>query len=144
MSHPDPGQLASVPLFAGLSDPQLADLAEHLEVEQFEAGHPPARSGNHGYAFFVLAEGRAHAELDGQVLENLEPGAVFGEMAFFAPDSKRAATVIPDTPVKVYSMFGTDFRVMQANVPEVAERLEALFQERHARTESVHGQSSAE
>jgi CRP-like cAMP-binding protein len=140
MTHPDPVQLAGVPLFAGLSGEQLADLAKHLEVEEFEIGRPPARSGQHGYAFFILAEGKAHAEFDGRVLERLEPGAVFGEMAFFAPDSRRTATVVPDTPIRVYSMFGTAFRVMQQTMPEVAERLEDLVRTRHERDLSMQGE----
>ena len=64
----------------------------------------------HGYALFVLDEGRARAELNGQVLEQLEPGAVFGEVAFFAPNSWRSATVVAETHIRVFSMFGTHFR----------------------------------
>jgi hypothetical protein len=75
MSHPDPSQSVGVPLFAGLSDAQLSDLAEHLEVEEFEAWHPPARSGNHGYAFFVLADGirACKAAVDGRMAAHHHP-----------------------------------------------------------------------
>ena len=135
MVQPDPEQLAEVPLFAGLSSDQLVRLATHFEMEEFAAGQSPARTGRHGYAFYILAEGAAHAELDGRLLEQLEPGSVFGEMAFFDPSSRRTATVVPDTAITVYTMFGTRFREMQSELPEVAQRLQDLFEVRNARTE---------
>jgi len=57
---------------------------------------------------------------------------VFGEMAFFAPDSRRNADVMAETPVRVFTMFGTHFREMQVEMPEVAARLEQLIEERAA------------
>jgi len=133
MDSPDPSRLALVPLFKGLTDDQLQRLAGWLEVERFDSGSSPVRASEHGYAFFVLDEGRARAELDGQVLERLEPGAVFGEMTFFAPNSLRTATIVAETPVQVFTMFGLHFREMQTEMPEVAARLERLFEERTAR-----------
>jgi CRP-like cAMP-binding protein len=87
-----------------------------------------------GYVFFILEAGRAHAEIDGQVMEVLDPGSVFGEIAFFNPDGRRTATIVADTPVRVWSMFGTSFREMQLELPAVAGRIEALARERSART----------
>ena len=137
MTHPGIAELAQVPLFEGLSEDVLAALAARMDVEELEAGKSPARTGAHGYAFYVLGSGKAHAELDGQVLEALEPGAVFGEMALFAPDSRRTSTVVADTPIVIYTMFGTDFRTMTMEHPEVAQRLKDLYEERAARVHSV-------
>ena len=134
MDSPDPNRLALVLLFAGLSHDQLTRLAGWMSVEQFDVGESPIRASQHGYAFFVLDQGRARVEVDGQVLEELEPGAVFGEMAIFAPHSRRNATVVAETPIRVFSLFGTHFRVMQTDMPVVAARLERLFEERAART----------
>jgi CRP-like cAMP-binding protein len=133
MTHPDIAALAQVPLFEGLSEDVLATLAARMEVETHPAGRTSARTGAHGYAFFVLGSGAAHAELEGEVLEVLEPGSVFGEMALFNPDSRREADVVADTPITIYSMFGTDFRTMTHDLPEVAQRLQALYEERAAR-----------
>jgi len=137
MDNPDPNRLALVPLFQGLTDDQRQRLSSWLDIEVFDAGHSPVRANQHGYAFFVLDEGRALAELDGQVLERLEPGAVFGEMAFFAPSSRRSATIVAETPIRVFSMFGTHFREMQMEMPEIAGRLQQLFEERAARVRST-------
>ncbi len=134
MDSPDPNRLAQVPLFKGLTEDQLGRLAGWLRVDQFDVGRSPIHADQHGYAFFVLDEGRARAELDGKVLEELEPGAVFGEGVFFAPDSRRAADIVAETPIRVFSMFGTHFREMQTQMPEVAARLQQLFEERSARS----------
>jgi CRP-like cAMP-binding protein len=133
VDSPEPNRLALVPLFAGLSPEQLTRIAGWMSVETFDTGESPIRASQHGYAFFVLDEGRARAELDGTVLEELEPGAVFGEMAFFAPNSRRNATIVAETPIRVFSMFGMHFRVMQTDMPDVAARLERVFEQRAAR-----------
>ncbi|HEX3426004.1 MAG TPA: cyclic nucleotide-binding domain-containing protein [Acidimicrobiales bacterium] len=133
MDKPDPRRLAQVPLFQGLSENDLVTLASWLDVDEFPAGRMPLREADSGYAFFVLDEGRVHAEHDGQILEVLGPGAVFGEMAFFSSDGRRAASIVSETPIRVFTMFGTRFRVMQRDMPEVAARLQHLFQERLAR-----------
>jgi CRP-like cAMP-binding protein len=137
VDNPEPNRLALVPLLAGLNHDQLTRVAGWMHVERFDAGESPIRASQHGYAFFVLDEGRARAELDGHVLEELEPGAVFGEMAFFAPDSRRNATVVAETPIRVFSMFGMHFRIMQTDMPDVAARLEQVFEERAARMDGV-------
>ncbi|HTW20068.1 MAG TPA: cyclic nucleotide-binding domain-containing protein [Mycobacteriales bacterium] len=130
MTAPDPARLASVELFQDLSDEDREHLAAWMEVEEIPAGHVMLREHTSGYAFFILDEGRAHAEADGKVLEVLEPGAVFGEMAFFAPDGERTATIVPETPLRVYTMFGTRFRQMQQELPEVASRLRQIVETR--------------
>lgn len=123
-------------LFEGLNDDQLAALAGKFEVQEFDAGQSPVRTGQHGYAFFVLLSGEAHVEVDGEVVEKIEAGSLFGEMAFFAPNSRRTATVIADTTVRVLTQFGTEFRWMQVEFPEIAKRVEDKFKEHHARDEA--------
>lgn len=140
MSHPGVDELARVPLFEGLTNDQLASLASRFEVEEFQPGHSPARAGDHGYVFFVLAEGTAHVEMDGQVLEQLGPGSAFGEMAFFAPNSRRSATVVPETPLRVFTLFGTDFRTMQVEYPQIAHRLEDMYKSHVAHDQSISGE----
>lgn len=140
MAHPDPDRLARVPLFDSLSADQRRRLSTWMEAEEYEAGQLPVRTSEHGYAFYVLDDGQAHAELDGQVLEKLDPGAVFGEMAFFSPNSRRSATVVADTPIRVFRMFGTYFRQMQMEMPEVAARLNSLVEQRQGREETSRQQ----
>lgn len=117
-----------------MSEERLAELSHSFEVREYDAGHVATAQDQAGYVFFILQEGQAHAEIEGRVMEVLEPGSVFGEIAFFNPDGRRTATILADSPVRVWSMFGTSFREMQIELPEVATRIEALAQERSSRT----------
>jgi CRP-like cAMP-binding protein len=137
VTAPDPDRLAGVELFRGLSKEDLTHLAAWMEVEEISGGKPMLREHTNGYAFFILDEGRARAEIDGKVLEVLEPGAIFGEMAFFAADGERSATIVPETDLRVYTMFGTRFRQMQQELPEVAARLQQIVEERIDRLRAV-------
>jgi CRP-like cAMP-binding protein len=130
VAHPDPERLAAVPLFAGLTGDERTRVASWLDVEEFAAGRMLTREGRADYAFFVLDEGRVHVEREGAVVNVLEPGDVFGEMSFFDPTGRRNADIVPDTDVRVFSMFGTRFREMQLSIPDVASRLEQLVAER--------------
>lgn len=132
--HPDPRWLATTALFEGVSEELLAELADEFEAREYDAGQVLLARDQRGYVFFVLGQGRAHAEADGEVLEILEPGAAFGEIAFFHPEGLRTATIVAETPLRVWAMFGTSFREMQLRLPQVAERLETLARERASRT----------
>jgi CRP-like cAMP-binding protein len=52
----------------------------------------------------------------------LGPGEVLGELAILG-DGLRKAAAVAETDVRMFSMFGTHFREMQAAVPIVDERL---------------------
>ncbi|HEX3426007.1 MAG TPA: cyclic nucleotide-binding domain-containing protein [Acidimicrobiales bacterium] len=133
MAKPDPADLQIVPLFEGLSGEEYRVLADWMEVDEHERGDRLVRDHAHGYAFYILASGLAHAELEDKVLEDLKPGDVFGEMAFFYSNSRRTATVVADTPVRLFVMFGTHFREMEATMPAVAARLRRLVEDRSQR-----------
>ena len=123
--HPDPERLREIPLFEGVSTDQLEQIASWFDVEEHPAGTRLTREGASGYAFFVLEDGRARVEVDGTTVNQVLPGDVFGEMAFFT-DGRRTADVFADTEVRVLAMFGTRFQQLLALAPEVAGRLEVL------------------
>ena len=123
MEHPDPDRLRDVPLFAGVSDEDLGRIAAWMEVEEFSEGKTLAREGQWGYVFWMIDEGRVRIEHDGATVATLGPGEVLGELAILG-DGRRKAAAIADTDVRIFSMFGTHFREMQAAVPVVDERLQ--------------------
>jgi CRP-like cAMP-binding protein len=128
--HPEPDRLLRIPLFAGLSDADRARIASWFDIEDFAAGATLARRGTSGYSFFAVDEGRVRVERNGSTIKRLGPGDVFGEMSLYSPDGRRNADVIADTEVTLLSMFGTHFREMQQQMPDVAGRLEHLVHER--------------
>ena len=131
MSHPSPEQLATVPLLAGLPDEYLRALAGYFEVEEHAAGHAIVREGSSGYAFYVVASGAVAVTQDGAELRRLGAGDFFGEISIIG-EGRRTATVTALEPTVVWELFGTSFRVLQADHPDLAAALEAAMQQRLA------------
>jgi CRP-like cAMP-binding protein len=108
-----------------------AELARRFEVEEFGPGHKLVSEGVAGYAFYVIDRGRVsvtHADVE---LRTLGPGDFFGEISILG-DGRRTATVTALEPVVVWTLFGTVFRVLQMNRPDVADALEAAMKDRLA------------
>jgi len=115
--------LARVPLFAELSDDQRGILAEWFEVSDPSTGTALVSEGAAGYSFYVLLDGAAEVTVGGETVATYGPGDFFGEMAILG-DGYRSATVTMSSPGKVLVMFGTDFRRLQQEKPEIASVIE--------------------
>ena len=63
----DPAALRSLPLFAGLTDAELATMAAHVEVRRVDPGEHLTHEGASGYFFFVIEDGTAAVERDGGI-----------------------------------------------------------------------------
>ena len=72
------GQLA---LFADLTPAQLEAVAHTHEEDVFAAGERVLRKGLSGGNFYVILEGEAAVDLDGQQLARLGRGDFFGEIS---------------------------------------------------------------
>lgn len=133
--------IAAVPIFGALDEDQLTRLANWFHVEHASEGVRLAGEGCHGYTFFVIADGTAVVTAEGQTLASLGPGEFFGEIAVLG-EGRRTATVTSTTPVRLFVMFGTEFRQLEAAHPEIASALTDAMQERieaGARTGSSSG-----
>jgi CRP-like cAMP-binding protein len=120
--HPTPEQLASVPLFKSLSPQQLSDLAELIEVSEISSGRVMVSEGASGYSFYVLAEGTAEVRHGDTTVRTLGPQDYFGEAAIIEK-ARRSASVVAVEPCVVWSMFGTTFRVLETEHPDIAKVL---------------------
>ena len=72
------GQLA---LFADLTPSQLEAIAHSHEEDVFAAGERVLRRGLSGGNFYVILEGEASVELDGESRAKLAHGDFFGEIS---------------------------------------------------------------
>ena len=129
MATAGPFDLAAVPLFASLSDSELADVAGWFEVKEVGAGVQLAGEGTTGYSFFVIGEGGVAVTRDGVELVALGPGDFFGEVALLG-SHRRTATVTTLQPSRVFVLFGNDFARLRSGYPGVAAELEAAMQRR--------------
>ena len=84
--------------------------------------------GASGYSFYVLRDGAATVSIDGSEVRTLAPGDFFGELALLG-DGRRTATVTTAAPSRVLVLFGTEFRQLQQEYPEIAARIESGLRE---------------
>ena len=63
------------------------------------------------------------------LVAQLGPGDFFGEMAIMG-DGRRVADVVATAPMTLYAMFGTSFREMEAELPEVAAQIRIAVETR--------------
>jgi CRP/FNR family transcriptional regulator, cyclic AMP receptor protein len=86
--------LTSVPELSAIPAQARATLAAGMRQERFDAGEVVIEIGDQADRVFVLCEGQLEVTQEGRSgpLRRLEPGALLGELAFFA-DRVRTATV---------------------------------------------------
>ena len=131
MDHPTADDLARVPLLAHLTDDVRQVLADRFEVEEFDAGRQLVTEGRAGYSFYLLDRGTVSVTHEGREVRTLGPGDFFGEIAILG-EGRRTATVTATEPGLAWSLFGTSFRALQADRPDVADALESAMTERLA------------
>ena len=81
--------LRTVHLFAGCTDKQLAFIATQVEDVDVPAGKVLCTEGASGGDFFVVVSGTAKVERGGTTLNQLGPGAFFGEIALMTRACER-------------------------------------------------------
>ena len=113
-------------VFAGLTDDELAQCADKLEVEEVLAGSALTRQGDFSYRFFVVLDGQVEVLRDFETLATLGPGECFGETGV-ADDAPRNARVVATERSHVASMIGWDFRAMCDAIPTLGDRIQALI-----------------
>ncbi len=127
--NPDPAELRSIPLFESLAEADLREIAGWFEVRSVDQGKPVTMEGASGYNFFVIQDGTAAVRQEGNVIRTLGPGDFFGELAIL-DSGRRTADVVATSPLKLAVMFGTDFRRLQGELPDVAGRIQDVVASR--------------
>jgi CRP/FNR family transcriptional regulator, cyclic AMP receptor protein len=128
--------LARVPLLAGLSRKDLERVASIADQVDLPAGRAVARQGEYGSEFYVIVEGAASVERDGQHLTDLGSGAFFGELALLA-HIQRTATVTTTAPSSLLVIGAREFRALLEDQPAIVRTLLQVVAERVARTEAA-------
>jgi CRP/FNR family transcriptional regulator, cyclic AMP receptor protein len=118
--------LAAIPLFDMLEPDERAAIAPWFELQDVSTDVNLTGEGASGYSFFVLRYGTATVTINGIEVRTLGPGDFFGELAILG-DGRRTATVTTASPAQVLVLFGTEFRRLQQEYPETAERIESAL-----------------
>jgi CRP/FNR family transcriptional regulator, cyclic AMP receptor protein len=118
--------LKRVPLFAGLDRRDLRDIATTMKERRFSAGDVLAQEGQTGVGFFVIEEGEARVDVDGEEVRRLGAGDYLGEIALIA-EAPRTATVTAETDVVALGLTSWEFRpIVETNASIAWKLLETL------------------
>jgi CRP/FNR family cyclic AMP-dependent transcriptional regulator len=114
--------LKKVPLFAGLDDKELQEIANSMRERRFKAGNTVTQEGAGGVGFFVVQEGEADVQVGGEAKGSVGPGDYFGEIALIN-ESPRTATLTARTDMLCYGMTPWDFRPLVETNSTIAWKL---------------------
>ena len=121
--------LHSVPLFATLSDEDLAEVAAVTVPRHFDAGEVVFREGDaqHHVLRRPLGRVRAVREHGGRrtlTLATFGPGEIFGELAMFE-DESRSATIEAVDDTDACAILGQDMRYQLRSHPDIRSSVAA-------------------
>jgi CRP-like cAMP-binding protein len=125
----EPVQLADIPLLAELSDEDLVVLAERLHELEVPTGDFVIQQGDLSYKFYVILEGTAAVEREGDHLGDLGPGDFFGEMGIVG-HSRRNADVVATSPMRMVVLVGWDLRTLMDQFPRLRRRIQHAIVDR--------------
>ncbi len=125
----DVSQLKRVPLFADVPEESLKKIAPFTNVDEFAEGVAVMREGDFSNDFYVIEDGTARVEREGEHLADVGPGDVVGEEGLLE-ESERGATVTATSTVRVIKIEHWELSRMRKSMPEVVDRLGELVQER--------------
>jgi len=131
--------LRRVPLFSRMSGRDLLRVGMLADEVDLEKERVLMRQGERGEEMFVLVQGQASIERDGQRIGLRGAGDFFGEIALL-DGGPRTATVRLTTDSRLLVIGRRDFHAMIDEFPEIRMRvLEALAQRvRSTEPESAH------
>jgi CRP-like cAMP-binding protein len=106
-----PGLLQGVPWFAACTEEQLVEMTRAAERLHIQAGEVILREGRLGRELFVILDGAATVTRDGRVVNILQTGDYFGELAAIEA-VPRSATVHASTDLDVLIVGPREFEAM--------------------------------
>jgi CRP/FNR family transcriptional regulator, cyclic AMP receptor protein len=122
VARPSVDVLKRVPLFAGLDDRELEEIAISMKERRVDSGETILEQGAGGAGFFVVDEGEAEVTVDGKTRRTIGPGDYFGEIALLT-GSDRTATVTARTDMVCFGMTSWDFKPLVESNSAIAWKL---------------------
>jgi CRP/FNR family transcriptional regulator, cyclic AMP receptor protein len=125
----DPGRLKKIPVFADLSEAELAHIAALAAEVSVPASKELVREGDYSYDVLAIEEGTARVDRHGAHLADLGPGDVFGEMGVLQRE-QRNATVVATSPMLLVTLTSWDIRRLQKTAPKAVAHLRDVVAQR--------------
>lgn len=112
----------SLPIFAGCTEEELAEIDRLADEVHVEAGRTIIRQGDLGQEFAVIVEGEADVVKDGEVVATLGPGDYFGEVALLDAVA-RTASVVARTDMVLEVIDRRGFNTLLDDLPRLSRSM---------------------
>jgi voltage-gated potassium channel len=122
------GMVARVPLFAGLSATDIADIMRLMRAQTVETGDVIVRRGEAAHSMYFVAAGEVEIELKDKRVR-LAAGHFFGEIAVLRR-ARRSATVTALKRTNLLILDAHDLHALMDRDARVAERIHAVVHSR--------------
>ncbi len=122
----DPSRLQSMSIFAELPAVTLEQISLYIGERGVPEGEPLIVQGDYSHELICIEQGTADVVRDGEVIAQLGPGEVVGEIGILRRTT-RTATVVATSPMRLITLTSWDINRLPARV---VDRLEALVEER--------------
>jgi CRP/FNR family transcriptional regulator, cyclic AMP receptor protein len=127
----DVARLKAIPLFAEVSDDELATIAPFAEEIEVPAGRALVKEGQFAYEFMAIEDGEAEVTREGERVAGLGSGDFFGEVGLLETEL-RTATVTAKTPMRLITLTGWDMKRLERNIPQAVEQIRRVLEQRRA------------
>jgi pyruvate,water dikinase len=118
--------IEQVPLFTGLSEREVTQIASMFKERTFSAGETIIKEGVGAAAFFVIESGEAAVSIRGKQIRTMGRGDYFGEIALI-DQGTRSASVTASTELVCHGLTFWEFRpLVQANATIAWNLLQTL------------------
>lgn len=129
--------LSEISLFSGCSSGDLQRLARAADEVSVGAGTILTTQGDVGREAFIVLDGTACVERDGQVVATLGPGDHVGELSLL-DGGPRTATVTATTDVALLVLSRPAFNGVLDEIPTLAHKLLVSLAHRLRNAENQH------
>jgi CRP-like cAMP-binding protein len=123
--------LRRLALLNGLTQEQVAEVAEHLQLERFSAGQSVYRQGMPGDSLYLIEEGQVSVQSRdcqgaAQIWATLGSGDFFGETSMLTGEPHEA-DVIALTDITAWALTRADFEALVLRYPSLALNLSRVL-----------------
>jgi CRP/FNR family transcriptional regulator, cyclic AMP receptor protein len=125
----DYNRLKAIPLFEGVSDEDLQNIAPFVSEVSVSEGKYLVSEGDYSYQLMAIEEGDAEVLRGNEHVADLGPGDFFGE-AGLVEKERRNADVVAKTPMRLITLTSWDVKRLEKQIPSAFEKLRQTVEAR--------------
>lgn len=129
--------LGGLELFQGIPAASLAAVAERAAEAEFESGRYIVQQGQLGSGLFVVVEGTVRVVRGSELLAELGPGELIGEIGVL-DQQPRMASCIAEGPVRCLGIASWDFLDLLESDPNLVRNVLRVLAERLRSATAAH------